>query len=46
MPKGLFVVLNWAILVAFIGVNAYITYRIIRTYGVMLGSIFKKQESD
>jgi len=46
MPKSLFVFLNWAILIAFIGVNAYVTYHIIRSYGVMLGSIFKKQESD
>ncbi|MBW2618058.1 MAG: hypothetical protein JRC92_04205 [Deltaproteobacteria bacterium] len=46
MPKALFVFLNWAILIAFIGMNVYVTYHIIRSYGIALGSIFKKQESE
>lgn len=41
LPKGIYVILNYGILIAFVAVNGYVTYAIIRTYGLLLGNLFR-----
>jgi hypothetical protein len=42
MSEGMFRLINWVIVFAFVVVNGYITVRIIGAYGIVLGKIFSR----
>jgi len=44
MSKAWFLVLNYCIIGAFVLVNLYISYEIVRRYGVLLGALFRGQK--